>query len=157
MPRYKCNGCKSNFYESEDENMKIEEKYFCSHCFYYAKKCVICNEIKIMKKNINYDCSICEECNKKIGIIAGFTNKFLILRFHTLKRDGFTCRYCGRSPITDIKVELEIDHIQPRSKGGEDKISNLITSCKECNLGKMAIILSDAQNSMLIRRRIYNE
>lgn len=55
------------------------------------------------------------------------------LRWQVLKRDQFTCRYCGAS-APDVK--LEVDHITPKSKGGLDHISNLTTACEECNRGK---------------------
>ena len=55
------------------------------------------------------------------------------LRFDILKRDNFTCQYCGGKPP---EVTLEIDHIIPRSEGGETKLDNLITSCRKCNSGK---------------------
>ena len=55
------------------------------------------------------------------------------LRFKILKRDNFRCQYCGRKAP---KVELEVDHILPRSKGGLTLPSNLITSCIDCNRGK---------------------
>lgn len=54
------------------------------------------------------------------------------VRFQVLKRDLFTCQYCGRSG-----VELEVDHITPVSKGGTNDMDNLITSCKDCNRGKL--------------------
>lgn len=54
-------------------------------------------------------------------------------RFAVLKRDNFTCQYCGRKAPY---VVLEIDHKIPRSKGGSWKLENLITSCFECNRGK---------------------
>lgn len=54
-------------------------------------------------------------------------------RFEVLKRDGFSCQYCGgRAP----DVVLHIDHIVARANGGEDDVGNLITSCATCNLGK---------------------
>lgn len=57
----------------------------------------------------------------------------LSMRFQILERDSFTCRFCGRrAPET----ELEVDHVQPRSKGGSDDISNLVTACRDCNRGK---------------------
>lgn len=62
------------------------------------------------------------------------------IRFEVLKRDKFTCQYCGRS-VPD--VILQIDHIQPVSKGGSNDIMNLVTSCRDCNLGKGARKLSD--------------
>lgn len=65
------------------------------------------------------------------------------LRFEVFKRDGFTCRYCGRKTP---QVVLEVDHVIPRSKGGEDAIENLMTSCWECNRGKGAFLLSEVPN-----------
>lgn len=56
-------------------------------------------------------------------------------RFLILRRDGFTCQYCGKKPP---EVSLEVDHIVPRSKGGSDDDGNLITACFDCNRGKLA-------------------
>ena len=39
---------------------------------------------------------------------------------------------------------LEIDHIVPVSQGGDDDLSNLTTSCYECNRGKAAKVLGAA-------------
>lgn len=60
------------------------------------------------------------------------------IRFEVFKRDGFICQYCGKTPPNII---LELDHINPVSKGGTDDINNLITSCFECNRGKNNIPL----------------
>ena len=54
-------------------------------------------------------------------------------RFEVFKRDKFTCQYCGRMAPD---VVLEIDHIKPVSKGGDNSIMNLITACFDCNRGK---------------------
>ncbi len=56
-------------------------------------------------------------------------------RFEIFKRDGFTCIYCGRIPP---EVVLHVDHVIPVSKGGTGEDHNLVTSCKECNIGKGA-------------------
>lgn len=58
------------------------------------------------------------------------------LRFQILTRDNFTCQYCGRSPMTHPGTILHVDHKIPLSHNGSWEESNLITSCKECNLGK---------------------
>jgi hypothetical protein len=63
----------------------------------------------------------------------------LRLRFLIMKRDGFRCRSCGRSPATTSGLELHIDHIAPWSKGGSTTESNLQTLCNYCNLGKSDI------------------
>ena len=68
-------------------------------------------------------------------------------RFEVFKRDKFTCQYCGRSAPD---VTLEVDHIQPRSKGGSDDLLNLVTSCRDCNAGKSNRELSD---DAVIRQR----
>jgi len=55
------------------------------------------------------------------------------VRFAILRRDGFTCIYCGGTPP---KVLLEVDHIVPKSDGGTDDEANLCTACTDCNRGK---------------------
>lgn len=47
---------------------------------------------------------------------------------------GNCCAYCGRPPI-DPK-SLTLDHVKPKSKGGEDKTSNCVPACKKCNHSK---------------------
>lgn len=57
------------------------------------------------------------------------------LRFEILARDHFTCQYCGAA---GMGTELEVDHIDPKANGGKDKKENLITACRDCNIGKGA-------------------
>lgn len=61
-------------------------------------------------------------------------------RFEVFKRDSFTCQYCG---VKAPDVVLELDHIEPKKESGSDDITNLITSCFDCNRGKGARTLSD--------------
>src|SRR5262245_12209815 len=70
------------------------------------------------------------------------------IRFEVFKRDSFTCQYCGAEAP---KVLLEVDHIEPKSKGGKDSIINLITSCESCNRGKSNRLLSD--DSVLAKQK----
>lgn len=70
------------------------------------------------------------------------------VRFEVFKRDSFTCQYCGKSAPDVI---LHVDHIKPVSKGGENDLLNLITSCADCNLGKGARELSD--DSIVAKQR----
>lgn len=60
----------------------------------------------------------------------------LRLRFLVMRRDNFKCVICGRSPATDPKIILHVDHIKPWEKGGETIIENLQTLCSDDNLGK---------------------
>lgn len=56
------------------------------------------------------------------------------MRFEVFKRDGFKCVFCGRSAKDGVK--LEVDHILPRSLGGNNHMDNYQTLCRDCNLGK---------------------
>lgn len=58
------------------------------------------------------------------------------LRFIVMKRDNFKCRNCGRSPATNSKTILHVDHIQAWANGGETVLENLQTLCSVCNIGK---------------------
>jgi len=60
----------------------------------------------------------------------------LKIRWEVLKRDNYTCKKCGKSPSSDHKVQLEVDHKVPVSKGGLDEVDNLQTLCWDCNQGK---------------------
>jgi 5-methylcytosine-specific restriction endonuclease McrA len=52
------------------------------------------------------------------------------IRHFIFKRDGFKCLNCGS------ENKLQIDHILPIAKKGENKISNLQTLCIFCNSKK---------------------
>lgn len=51
-------------------------------------------------------------------------------RRRIFKRDGYTCQYC------DSKKNLTIDHVMPRSRGGQNTWKNMVTCCSRCNLTK---------------------
>lgn len=60
------------------------------------------------------------------GELAGWE-----VRAYLLLKYAYRCVYCSK---TDI--HLEIDHLQPRSRGGSDRISNLCLACHACNQAK---------------------
>ena len=55
-------------------------------------------------------------------------------RHEVFDRDGHACVYCGASGIS-----LELDHVMPQSRGGEDGIENLVSCCRSCNAAKGAM------------------
>ena len=61
------------------------------------------------------------------------------LRRAVFERDNHTCLYCGG---VGEETDLEVDHIIPVSKGGNDDIRNLCTACWKCNRSKGARILT---------------
>ena len=46
-------------------------------------------------------------------------------------RDGWRCVYCGTAA-----GRLTLDHVIPRSRGGDSSWENVVTSCAPCNLRK---------------------
>jgi len=48
-------------------------------------------------------------------------------------RDEFRCVYCGQILPAE---ELTVDHVQPRSRGGDRSGGNLVTACRACNVLK---------------------
>jgi 5-methylcytosine-specific restriction endonuclease McrA len=53
-----------------------------------------------------------------------------ITRRAVFARDSWTCQYCGTGS------HLTVDHVVPRSRGGETNWENIVTSCAPCNRRK---------------------
>ena len=60
------------------------------------------------------------------GTLAGYE-----VREYLLEKFNRQCVYCGAKD-----TPLEIEHVQPRSKGGSDKVSTLTLACHKCNQAK---------------------
>jgi 5-methylcytosine-specific restriction endonuclease McrA len=72
--------------------------------------------------------------------------KIVLSRKNILRRDMYRCQYCGRAD-----VPLTIDHIIPKSKGGDDTWENLVAACVQCNNKKGDRSPEDAK--MILRKR----
>ena len=124
------------------------------------KVCNFCGEKFTTTRGCQKYCS--KECSSrnarkkqnliKIGCIDFKGNIYYSrLRFEILKRDEFTCQYCGRNPTED-KIKLHVDHINPKKNGGLFVKDNLITACKDCNLGKSDVLLNERLKEKLKER-----
>jgi 5-methylcytosine-specific restriction endonuclease McrA len=51
-------------------------------------------------------------------------------RLRIYMRDKFRCQYCGDKKAAG---ELTLDHIMPRSRGGDNSPVNIVTACVSCN------------------------
>src|SRR5579883_3209698 len=67
-------------------------------------------------------------------------------RANILLRDEETCQYCGKR-----SRDLTLDHIIPRSRGGQSTWENLVACCKPCN-GKKGNRLLKEVNMRLLRQ-----
>lgn len=59
--------------------------------------------------------------------------KKLASKNNILIRDRYVCQYCGK-PLKSHEITL--DHIVPKSRGGESNWENLATCCPRCNVKK---------------------
>lgn len=67
------------------------------------------------------------------GTLAGYE-----VREYLLEKWSRTCTYCDKQG-----VPLQIEHIEPRARGGSHRISNLCLACEPCNQKKAARTLAD--------------
>ena len=68
------------------------------------------------------------------GTLQGFE-----VREYLLQKYQYTCVYCNACAFKNGKstnIWLEIDHVVPQSKGGSDRVNNLVLACHECNQKK---------------------
>ena len=61
-----------------------------------------------------------------------------------LRRDDFTCQYCGQRPSY-----LTVDHVVPRHLGGQHSWENLVAACPACNHRKGGRMVEQAQMRLL--------
>lgn len=63
-------------------------------------------------------------------------------RREVLRRDGHTCQYCGSTK------HLTLDHVIPRSRGGQHSWDNVVTACESCNYAKSDRTPTEARMSL---------
>jgi len=66
-------------------------------------------------------------------------------RRNVFVRDNHTCQYCGEQKPTS---GLSIDHVLPRSRNGSSSWTNVVTSCKECNVRKGGRLLEETDMNL---------
>ena len=65
-----------------------------------------------------------------LNYIKYHTKRLKINRNRIFKRDNHQCVYCGS------RRDLTLDHVIPKSRGGSNDWTNLVTSCARCNVKK---------------------
>jgi 5-methylcytosine-specific restriction endonuclease McrA len=66
-------------------------------------------------------------------------------------RDGWRCVYCGTA-----SGRLTLDHVVPRSRGGDSVWENVVTSCAPCNLRKGNRLLEEVAMELPTRPKAPN-
>ena len=69
-------------------------------------------------------------------------------RRNLLARDGHRCQYCQRNFPPG---QLSLDHVFPRSRGGQTTWDNVVTSCLKCNVQKGGRTPKEAHMKLLTK------
>jgi len=73
-----------------------------------------------------------------------FVDRVAFNKKNILRRDGYTCQYCNRRG-----ERLTVDHVLPRSRGGETSWTNVVAACLRCNLRKGNRLLDEVGMRLL--------
>jgi 5-methylcytosine-specific restriction endonuclease McrA len=68
-----------------------------------------------------------------------FVERVAFNKKNILRRDHYTCQYCARRGD-----RLTVDHVLPRSRGGDTTWLNVVAACLRCNLHKSNRTLDEA-------------
>jgi 5-methylcytosine-specific restriction endonuclease McrA len=137
----KCPDCSNGFIGNE----------VCGRC----KGSTITNSAEVVEV---YDVSLKDGRGKKHFIPAVIRNvrqikqsyrKLSFSRLNVLRRDNFTCQYCGVK-AGEEGVILEMEHVVPRSKwngsGSPTCWTNIVTACRKCNRKKNDYFLAHSKD-----------
>jgi len=72
-------------------------------------------------------------------------------RRNIFARDEHRCQYCGKRFATS---ELSLDHVVPRSRGGEASWVNLVCACARCNKKKGGRTPEEARMKLIREPRL---
>ena len=111
-----------------------------------AMRLVYLGKVKVLKEYDNWEVRS-QHLSVKVPSIIIMTEmvkwdrQLKYSRPNVFLRDDFTCQLQMTNRCKERKgkakiVELTIDHVVPRSKGGKTSWSNVCTSCKDCNASK---------------------
>jgi hypothetical protein len=72
------------------------------------------------------------------------------VRQQVAERARHRCEYCQAPEV--VGISMEVEHIIPRAKGGDDALDNLCYACNDCNSFKAAAVTGmDAETGEAVR------
>ena len=78
----------------------------------------------------------------KYYVKAPYARRIALNKDNIFIRDNYICQYCSSSAES-------IDHIVPKSRGGEHEWKNIVACCKTCNLKKADKLLHETHLTLL--------
>jgi 5-methylcytosine-specific restriction endonuclease McrA len=132
---------RKKYRELNSDEIKKNKKYF-----YESNKDKILEKQLQYRKTDEYIKRNIEYRKSEIGKILSLNSKHkrrsiekkggvTSREFMSIKKEAKNCYWCN---ISLKGKDTHIDHYTPLSKGGTHEVSNLVTSCSNCNLKKHA-------------------
>lgn len=126
-------------------------------CLYYAKKKVLFPFGSEIKEFIGGKNDSGEISTIKISSIISVSGPVIGKKFldretiHAERsilysRDQYLCAYCGDE---FNNRDLTMDHVHPKSRGGSNSWTNLVTACRTCNIRKGSKTPEEAKMHLL--------
>lgn len=111
------------------------------------------SELSALEKQPDEDYLLTTHCELRVPRICRLTRfermPLQAVRFNRknlFARDGYQCQYCGQKPPTN---KLSLDHVIPRSLGGQTTWENIVCCCLRCNGKKGCRTPQQARMSLL--------
>ena len=106
----------------------VQNKIDC-HLTIIRKVCSMLPVVNIIVETAEFDPHKLKNPNVSgKGYQDGGQKDFYNVKSAVLNRDNYTCQICGEKD-----TRLEVHHIQFRSKGGSNRMDNLVTLCRDCH------------------------
>ena len=102
------------------------------------KKINSINDSEIIFKSENERIALPNVALLNYFVNAPYSRRVALNKENIFIRDFYTCQYCGDQAES-------VDHIIPKSKGGEHIWDNVVACCKKCNLIKADKDLTDTR------------
>ena len=102
------------------------------------KKINSINDSEIIFKSENKQIALPNVALLNYFVNAPYSRRVALNKENIFIRDFYTCQYCGDQAES-------VDHIIPKSKGGEHIWDNVVACCKKCNLIKVDKDLTDTR------------
>lgn len=80
------------------------------------------------------------------GTVVSHAINIPLMNKYLFRRDQHMCMYCGQELS---RLSLTRDHVLPRSRGGQDVWTNVVSACKPCNQRKGARLPEEANMPLL--------
>ena len=113
-------------------------------CLVLAEKADVLHEDGVVLHSERMSIRVPSVIRLRYFVKVPFQRRSTLSRRAVFARDGHRCQYCGAHAEN-------IDHVVPRSRGGEHVWENVVAACRPCNTKKEDRLLTEVH--MVLRKK----